>query len=412
MPRCSISLGLLCLGSGLIVSAVVGVGWAAPATDTPNSTFMPTMPTISNASRFTTTAAPPTIGPSFGSCVQMDVASCQLPNSSVVNLNALCGVIQGNDHSALTAENGLTPPTFYHLNPCRAMTNLHKNCSGDVASCEESHKSYFPFQPTFENIGVRPPQFQTLMGDVLLRYSPTAQYSKTATTVLCRCDSQRVHDPTLLHLDRPAVHEVVLLLQHVCCCADACANGKLPDDFVEFGLSAGSIMSITICVSFLAYLILGALYNFRDGEHGIYLIPNIIFWQQFLHDTKLGLKYCVGMAKNTGNNLYGKLEGDVVEGSFGEEIAVNYHNPDFDRRRPDYKEASAYAFNNQTAAGAAASPAASSSGPTAAAASSEAKSTEAEDASNEGDEEINEEIDQDRDLNQVFSKGGGTYGAI
>ena len=33
------------------------------------------------------------------------------------------------------------------------MTNLHKNCSGDVASCEESHKSYFPFKTVFENIG-------------------------------------------------------------------------------------------------------------------------------------------------------------------------------------------------------------------------------------------------------------------
>lgn len=63
--------------------------------------------------------------------------------------------------------------------------------------------------------------------------------------------------------------------------------------FYIFSLDSIAIYSL-ICV------FSGIIYNFRDGEHGIYLIPNVYFWKSTAKDTLLGLKYCLRMTKYVG----------------------------------------------------------------------------------------------------------------
>ena len=83
----------LVLRHGLTSTTTVAQTTQGPTTHAPTTV----MPTISNAStlapKTTTTLPPPTIGPSFGICDSINAAACKLPNSSVVDLRALCDLL-------------------------------------------------------------------------------------------------------------------------------------------------------------------------------------------------------------------------------------------------------------------------------------------------------------------------------
>lgn len=265
-----------------------------------------------------TTSLRVTPSPNFDTCTRMQYWACSFQNFSVVTLKPLCDLIAKNENYLNVTNNGF-PPIIFHYNPCEG--NLPRKCpkftaSGQVAVCQQSGTTY-------KNIGIvsgaptsssTSPKFtfMTSLNRLLIRYSDTEPFSETTTTVECLCNWDKIYDPVLTYKGPEIGQE--LQLEHVCCCP-------------------------------------GSVYNFRNGEHGKYILPNILLWEQCAKDVKLGAKICVGSAK-PGVESYTSIDGNNPKPgeirSFDDDIAVNYHNPEPSTLQPRAtNQASASAVNTK-----------------------------------------------------------------
>ncbi|XP_055947696.1 uncharacterized protein LOC129981074 isoform X2 [Argiope bruennichi] len=98
-------------------------------------------------------------------------------------------------------------------------------------------------------------------------------------TVILKCDNSTLHKLDINQLETPDNGSVIMTLHTKCACPPFSCASPTPDKS-SHGLSTGSKLLIAFFTILLAYFLIGIVWNFCNGAHGMELIPNVDFWNE------------------------------------------------------------------------------------------------------------------------------------
>ncbi|GFU07065.1 uncharacterized protein NPIL_135891 [Nephila pilipes] len=115
--------------------------------------------------------------------------------------------------------------------------------------------------------------------DTEIHISYTVPGSKQTLRVVLKCDQDSNYNLTIEEGETPDITDVVMTLRTKCACHPNTCPALTPEE-PSHGLSTGSKLLIAFFTILAAYFLVGIVWNFCNGAHGVELVPNLDFWNE------------------------------------------------------------------------------------------------------------------------------------
>ncbi|GIY02470.1 uncharacterized protein CDAR_369821 [Caerostris darwini] len=240
-------------------------------------------------------------------CTSQDPCKCVLGPGHVIDLHT----VGSPDRPRFYEITNSNITGFYSYNPCFAFNSEDKFATvskGNIpcknaAACLRTPGSESGEPPEEHAIGIQSTaQFQASV-DGTMEIFYKAPGARQNLTVILQCDNTTLYH---LSINQPETSEngsVVMTLSTKCACEKNSCSAPTPDENPSHGLSVGSKLLIAFFTIFLAYFIIGMVWNFCNGAHGTELVPNIDFWNELPKLTIEGVAFtcsCFGRKRSYG----------------------------------------------------------------------------------------------------------------